>query len=273
MHSIRYGSPAYLRRFFIEKIKAEAGFCTITGSEAKHIHKVLRMGRGDRLILMDNKGVRFSAVIESADHRQVRVALEARLPAPAPSPIKITLLQSVLKSNPMDYLIQKTSELGVDLIVPFFSERTVVRPDKEGYMARVRHWREVARSAAKQSGRITPANIYPLNTFHDLADHWGDGHDLKVILWEGEESRSLKGVLRSSFPIKSEEGIANDNRPYDEFTGMVGPEGGFSEREVELAQKWGFIPVSLGQRILRAETAAITMVALIQYEWGDLSLS
>lgn len=261
-----------MRRFFIEKIKAETGFCTITGSEAKHIHKVLRMGRGDRLILMDNKGARFSAVIESADHRQVRVALEESLPAPDPSPIKIILLQSVLKSSPMDTLIQKTSELGVDLIVPFFSERTVVRPDKEGYMARVRHWREVARSAAKQSGRVTPANIYPLNAFLDLAGHWKEGHGLKVILWEGEESRSLKDVIRSSFPIEDEEGVVRKNCPYDEFIGMLGPEGGFSEGEVELARKWGFTSVSLGQRILRAETAAITLVALIQYEWGDLSL-
>lgn len=261
-----------MKRFFIEKIKPEAGFCTITGSEAKHIYKVLRMGRGDRLILMDNKGARFNAVIESADHRQVRVAIEEPLPSPAPSPIKITLLQSVLKSTPMDYLIQKTSELGVDLIVSFFSERTVVRPDKEGYMARVRHWREVARSAAKQSGRITPANIYPLNAFQDLADHWGDGHALKVILWEGEESLSLKRVVRSTLSPQGEEVVANDTPPYDEFIGMVGPEGGFSEGEVELAKKWGFIPASLGQRILRAETAAITMVALIQYEWGDLSL-
>ena len=261
-----------MRRFFIEKIMAEAGFCIITGSEARHIHKVLRMGRGDRLILMDNKGARFIAVIESADHRQVKVTLEKPLPAPLPSPIKIIILQSVLKSSPMDYMIQKTSELGVDLIVPFFSERTVVRPNKEGYMTRVRHWREVARSAAKQSGRVTPANIYPLNAFDDLTNHWGDGKTLKVILWEGEESRSLKSLLRSSCPVVDENGIETNKCPYDEFVGLVGPEGGFSLGEVEQAQKWDFIPVSLGYRILRAETAAITMVAVIQYEWGDLDL-
>ena len=169
-------------------------------------------------------------------------------------------------------MIQKTSELGVDLIVPFFSERTVVRPDKEEYMARVRHWREVARSAAKQSGRVTPANIYPMNAFEDLTNHWGVGKALKVILWEGEESRSLKSLLKSSFPIENDEGIERNTCPYDEFIGMVGPEGGFSKGEVELASKWGFTSVSLGQRILRAETAAITMVAVIQYEWGDLGL-
>lgn len=260
-----------MRRFFIEEIKAGGGFCTITGSEARHIYRVLRMGKGDRLILMDNKGARFQAVIESADRKGVRVSLERPLPTPPPSPIKITLFQSILKSQPMDYLIQKTSELGVDLITPFFSERTVVRPDKEGYMTRVRHWREVARSAAKQSGRVTPANIYPSNSFHDLASQWGDDNALKVILWEGEESRSLKSVLQSS-PIESEEGDTKNKCPYDEFIGMVGPEGGFSREEMEIAGKVGFISVSLGHRILRAETAAITMVALVQYEWGDLSL-
>ena len=260
-----------MRRFFIEKIKAEKGFCTITGSEAKHIYRVLRMGRGDRLILMDNKGAHFRAVIESADHKEVRVALEEPLPTPPPSPVKISLFQAILKSQPMDYLIQKTSELGVDLITPFFSERTVVRPDKEGYMARVRHWREVARSAAKQSGRITPANIYPLNSFHDLASQWGGDNALRVILWEGEETRSLKSVLQSSF-VEGEDGTIKLKCLYDEFIGMVGPEGGFSREEMEMAVKDGFISVSLGHRILRAETAAITMVALVQYEWGDLSL-
>jgi 16S rRNA (uracil1498-N3)-methyltransferase len=261
-----------LRRFFIEKIKAEKGFCTITGSEAKHIYRVLRMGRGDRLILMDNKGVHFRSVIESANHKEVRVALEEPLPTPPPSPIKTSLFQSILKSKPMDYLIQKTSELGVDLIIPFFSERTVVKPDKEGYRARVRHWREVARSAAKQSGRVTPANIYPLNSFHDLASHWGGDNALRVILWEREESRSLKSVLQSSF-IEGGDETAEQKCPYDEFIGMVGPEGGFSMEEMETATKDGFISVSLGHRILRAETAAITMVALVQYEWGDLSIT
>lgn len=260
-----------MRRFFIEKIKAEKGFCTIKGSEAKHIHRVLRMGRGDRLILMDTKGNHFRAVIESADRREVKVTLEEPLPTPPPSPVKTTLFQSILKSQPMDYLIQKTSELGVDLIIPFFSERTVVRPDKEGYRARVRHWREVARSAAKQSGRITPTNIYPLNSFQDLANHRAEENALRVILWEGEDSRSLKSVLRSS-PMERENGIVESKCPYDEFIGMVGPEGGFSRGEMELAAKEGFISVSLGHRILRAETAAITMVALVQYEWGDLSL-
>jgi 16S rRNA (uracil1498-N3)-methyltransferase len=171
----------------------------------------------------------------------------------------------------MDYLIQKTSELGVDLIIPFFSERTVVRHDKEGYMSRVRHWREVARSAAKQSGRVTPANIHPLNTFHDLESHWSEVNALRVILWEGEESRSLKSVLQSCL-VETEDGALKDKCPYDEFIGMVGPEGGFSMEEMEMATKDGFISVSLGHRILRAETAAITMVALVQYEWGDLSI-
>ena len=250
---------------------AEKGFCIITGPEAKHIHRVLRMGRGDRLILMDNEGKHFRAVIESADRREIRVTLEEALPTPPPSPIKTTLFQSILKSQPMDYLIQKTSELGVDLIYPFFSERTVVRPDKEGYRARVRHWREVARSAAKQSGRVTPANIYPLNSFHDLSNHRGEDNALRVILWEGEDSRSLKSVLQSS-SMESEQENLKQKCPYDEFIGVVGPEGGFSRKEMESASKEGFISVSLGHRILRAETAAITMIALVQYEWGDLSL-
>lgn len=230
------------------------------------------MGKGDRLLLMDNKGARFQAVIESVDRREVRVNLEKPLPPASPSPIKIILLQSILKSRPMDYLIQKTSELGVDLIFPFFSERTVVKPDKKGYMARVRHWREVARSAAKQSGRVTSAKIHPLNSFDELEGQWGEEKALKVIFWEEEAEQSLKNVLGTRLPQGEQDGFIKEEDPFDNFVGLIGPEGGFSKGEVEKALQWGFIPVSLGQRILRAETAAITIVAIVQYEWGDLNL-
>jgi len=249
-----------MRRFCIEKINEKDNTCIISGSEARHITRVLRMGRGDRFILMDVKGARFQAVIDSAGRQEILVTLEKPLPLPSSSPVNITLCQSLLKSRPMDYVIQKTSELGVNSILPFSSERTVPRLDGNRAVSRGRHWREITRSAAKQSDRVTPAEILPLSSFIEMTGQWKQKDALKVILWEEEDAKDLKGLLRASSPAKH-------------FIGIVGPEGGFSKEEVEIVKEVGFISVSMGRRILRAETAAITMVAVVQYEWGDLSLN
>jgi len=156
-------------------------------------------------------------------------------------------------------MIEKTSELGVDRIIPFFSERTVVRLDSERQEKKTRHWREIAKNAAKQANRIKPAEIERPVLFQDLIRERDQKEGIRVIMWEGEEEKDLKTFMRSVFPAKR-------------FIGIVGPEGGFSEEEIELAVKASFNPVSVGERILRAETAAISLVAVVQYEWGDLNL-
>lgn len=249
-----------MRRFFIEEIREKNGLCTISGPEARHITKVLRMGHGDRLIIMDGKGERYHAVIESVGRQELQVLLEHSLPKPPVSPVEITLCQALLRSRSMDYVIQKTSELGVNRIIPFTSQRTVTRLERDRAAKRWRHWSEIARNVAKQSDRITPAEIDNVSSLRDMTDDLKGQNALKVIMWEGEESKDLKGLLRESSAV---------NR----FVGIVGPEGGFSEEEIKAAVEAGLISVSLGYRILRAETAAITMVALVQYEWGDLSLN
>lgn len=249
-----------LRRFFIEEIEAEDGFCSIVGSEARHISKVLRMRPGDQFILVDRNGARFLASIKSASPRGVRVALIKSLPKPSPSPVQIFLCQALLKSRQMDYLIQKTSELGVDRIIPFLSERTVVNVGSDRTDNKLRHWREIAHGAATQSDRGAPAQIWPLFSFKELMVGWKGEEALKVILWEEEEARDLKSFLKASARTGT-------------VVGAVGPEGGFSKEEIQAARDSGFISVSLGHRVLRAETAALTLVAIVQYEWGDLSLN
>jgi 16S rRNA (uracil1498-N3)-methyltransferase len=249
-----------LRRFFVEEIEAKDGSCTITGTEAKHITRVLRMGRGDRFILMDGKGARFQALIESAGRQGVLVVLERPLPKRPRSPVEITLCQALLRSRAMDYVIEKTSELGVDRIFPFSSQRTVIRLGETQFSKKREHWRKIARSTTKQCDRDVPAEIGPLFAFEDLVSKWKEEDALKVILWEDESERDLKDLLKEPFPMKK-------------LIGLLGPEGGFSREEIQRASKAGFTSVSLGYRVLRAETAAIAMVALVQYEWGDLSLS
>ena len=248
-----------MRRFFVEEIIVNERTCSITGPEAKHISKVLRMGTGDRLILSDRKGARFLALILSVGPREVLVTLEKSIPKPSPSPIEITLCQAMIKSRQMDYVIQKTSELGVDRIFPFSSKRTVVRLSKDRLTNKIRHWHEIAQNSTKQSDRDTPAEIGSMVTFEKLMERCKGENALKVILWEEEKAKDLKSLLSGSSPLSK-------------FVGVVGPEGGFIQQEVEVARDAGFISVSLGSRILRSETAAITMVAIAQYECGDLSL-
>ena len=248
-----------MRRFFVEEIKKRNGFCVISGTEARHISRVLRMDKGDNFILMDGGGNRFEAVLESKDCQDILVRLKRPLPKPITSPVKIRLCQSLLKAASMDYVIQKTSELGVYGITPFHSQRTVVRLNKENTEGRLKRWKKIAISSAKQSDRLRPAEIDTPVLFKDLFKKWRHNDVIKVIMWEGEESQDLKKILRSSLPANN-------------FIGIVGPEGGFTRDESEAAKDAGFISVSVGNRILRAETAAMTLVAIVQYEWGDLSL-
>jgi 16S rRNA (uracil1498-N3)-methyltransferase len=236
-----------LRRFFVEEIREGKGDLVLRGAEANHIRTVLRMAPGDRLVLTDSRGARYEALIVSVGRHEVMVNLERPLPSPPPSPVEITLCQALLRSHSMDLIIQKTSELGVDRVLPFVSERTIVKPDEEAFANKLRHWREIALSATKQSGRLKPADIGPFSTFSEL-----------MALWRGDESvHNLKSLLRST-------------RPSRRAVGLIGPEGGFSNEEIEEAREAGFVSASLGHRILRSETAAVTLVALLQYEWGDL---
>jgi 16S rRNA (uracil1498-N3)-methyltransferase len=249
-----------MKRFFINEIRPNEDRCTIRGSEARHISRVMRMRPGDRLVLMDGKGLRYQAVIEVSGLREVVVSLEGALPSPERPPLTIDLCQALLKSHAMDFVVQKASELGVDVIRPFSSGRTVVRLEGERTEGRLRHWRDIALNAAKQSDRPSLARLEPPIAYPDLVSRWKGEDAFKVILWEAEGSVDLKSLMSASPPPAR-------------FAAIVGPEGGFSTREVRLAEEAGFRPASLGRRVLRAETAAVTVVAVAQYEWGDLSLA
>jgi 16S rRNA (uracil1498-N3)-methyltransferase len=248
-----------MRRFFFEEIRPVDKGVTLGGTEARHMIRVLRMVPGDRLILMDGRGSRFLAVIESMGRHEVRVILERDLPQPPPSPVVITLGQALLKSRAMDELIHRTTELGVNRIIPFVSERTVIRMDGERFSRRVKHWHGIVRSAAKLSDGSPPQLSGRLCSYEALLTLAEKEDGLKVILWEEEDAEDLKGLIRESKEVVR-------------VFGMVGPEGGFTRDEVRGAEEVGFISVSLGRRILRAETAASTLVALVQYEFGDLGL-
>ena len=248
-----------MRRFFVEYIPGEGGLIFLTCKEANHIRNVLRMKRGDTLSVMDGKGHLVEATIEELHPKGVRVKIIRSLPAPAPSPVEIHLAQALIKSRPMDSLIQKATELGVSSITPFASERTAARIRPEHLSRKMDHWEEIIKAACKQSGRPNLPTLNPPLAFEALIGNAPHQGTLKVLLWEAEKEADLKGLLRSG------------GQP-SHILAIVGPEGGFTPREIRNARNAGFRIVSLGSRILRSETAAITIVSIIQYEWGDLSV-
>jgi len=249
-----------MRTFYSDSINPRLKKHVIDGAEARHISKVLRMGKGDMIVLMDGEGKRYEAVITDISHGKVEIFINGVYPSPTPSPVEIILCISLIRSKPMDLVIQKTSELGVNIIQPFYSERSIIRIPEERIRSRLRHWEEVAKNSAKQCGRSIPARVLNPINLNDILAQTQNIDPLKILLWEEEKNQSIKYVLKQAENPKM-------------VMGIVGPEGGFTEKEAERLKKEGFIPVSLGRRILRAETAAILFVGIVQYEHGDMGLS
>lgn len=249
-----------MRRFFIEKVVPATNFLSLTGKEARHIIDVLRMKKGEKLTVMDGKGHLFESTIEDLNYKEVKVRIDKGISPPPPSPIEISLAQALIKSHPTDYLIQKTTELGISSIRFFYSERTVIKLKPDHLRNKMDRWTEIMKSACKQCGRATLPTLNPPLPFEELINNAPDKNMLKILLWEDENKKDLKKLLRSMSRLPR-------------VLAMVGPEGGFASNEINLAREAGFHIISLGNRILRAETAAVSLVSIIQYEWGDLNLA
>lgn len=247
-----------MRRFLVEQISSGESTLHIGGREAVHLTRVLRMGRGDRCIVMDRSGARVLAEILEAAGENVRLkVIEVLAPKPSP-PIRIVLCQAVLKNPAMDLVVQKASELGASSLRPFLASRSVVKPDPKSTANKIRRWNEIAEGASKQSDRGTPMNIEPMLTFAGMLATIERGkNNLNLILCEREREKTFEAMVVRY-------------RAITEATVMVGPEGGFTGMEIDSAGEAGARPVGLGPRILKAETAAIVITALLQYEYGGL---
>ena len=221
---------------------------------AKHLSTVLRLKPGAPLVLFDGSGFEFQATLDQVDKKQVWVTLAAMHGPAVESPLQVTLAQGVSRGERMDYTVQKAVELGIVAIVPVLTERSVVKLDKDGGAKKRDHWRGVAIGACEQSGRVRVPEVQPpLPLANFLADLPQAG--LKLLL------DPLGGSTVNDLP-----------RPADgKVLLLVGPEGGLSENERNLATRVGFTGLKLGPRILRTETAALVALSLLQSQWGDLT--
>lgn len=242
-----------MHRFFIPQLYAAE--MVIRDVDAKHISKVLRMQPGDKIQIVSDDGVTAIAEIVSLQADNVVVKCLEKLAESHEPSVKITLAQGLAKGEKMDFIIQKAVEMGASSIVPVAMEHSVVRLEGAKADKKVERWQKIAEAAAKQSKRDIIPQVQPVQTMQQMLDNNDLQH--KIIAYECEDRLGLKTALQSC-----------DN--LQELLLIIGPEGGISEFELELARKNGAVPVSLGKRILRAETAGVVALSAILYETGDL---
>jgi 16S rRNA (uracil1498-N3)-methyltransferase len=246
-----------LRRFHIDNANIIQTRAAIRGGEANHIKNVLRMGKGEGLLLFDDQGNEYEAVIEAVTPQGVELEIIETVPfIPREKGFELHVAQSFLKDKKMDLLIRQITELGVAVWHPFFSERSIPQPGRDRVGHRMERWEKIAREAQKQCLRNHPIIIEPPVAFQGIIDQ-GSHADVRVIFWE-EEAMAIGDTLK-----------AQDRAPEKVFM-IIGPEGGFSSQEIALAKEKGFVSLSLGPRLLKAETAAIAACALMQFLFGDM---
>lgn len=236
------------RRFFLEDVHAEGDAVAFEGADAHKIANVLRLRTGDRVEIVDSGGSLFDAELR-VDDGSVHATLIAERERVDETRLQIDVAQAIPKGAKMDFVVEKLTELGARAIVPFESERTVVR---EPGTAKLERWRRLARGAAQQSGRRDVPDVRDVQSFDELCAEFA-AYDLVLFPWEAADRRALRDVLPE---------LVADART---VMVVVGPEGGFSHDEAQRAQAAGARVVSLGRRILRTESAALVVVAILSY--------
>ncbi len=241
--------------YFIQSKSIQDDRITLTGVLAHHLRDVLRCRAGEIVHLVDEDRVRYQTELNQVtEKRIIAKILQRERPELRPIPA-VTLAQAVLKGNRMDWAIQKASELGVNVIIPVVTERTVARPKAERAHHQRDRWQKIAKEASQQCGRMDFSDVKPVVSLDDLLKNT-PGVSLKLVPWEQEQERSLKAALHN---LKEQKSISV----------LIGPEGGFSSREIEKAREAGWASVSLGPRILRAETAGMAVLAILEYELNE----
>lgn len=244
-----------MNRFFIDPTKIKDSVIRIDGDDAYHILRVLRLDKGHTIELCDGNGVDYPAEIIETDKDGLWAKLGKGILSQGEMYHKITLYQGIPKGSKMDFIIQKSVELGVYRLVPIDTERTIINPSKgDRIQKKLERWNKISKEAAKQSRRGIIPKVERVQSLDEALK--SACHDLKLIAWEGEKSLSLKRALDYG-PLKGlrPEGI--------DIGIIIGPEGGLSEGEISLADEYGWRSVSLGSRILRTETAGMAIVAAI----------
>lgn len=239
-----------LSRIYTGRELAVADTVVLDGPASHYLVRVLRVSAGDPVVLFNGNGSDFTGEIVDAHYKGVTVLLtDSHTPANE-SPLRITLVQAISRGERMDYCLQKATELGIVRVQPLLSSRVEVRLDKKRAAKRLAHWQAVVISACEQSGRAFVPEVLPL---------------LQLSEWLAAKSDELRLVLDP----EAKKSLAENRLKNGSVSILIGPEGGFTENELNLAKTSGVKAVSLGPRILRTETAGPAAVAVLQSVAGD----
>ena len=244
-------------QFFIESSAIQKEYIAITGSDVNHIKNVLRMRVGEKITAVDEaEGRKYLCAIKAFESERVLCEIVSGEEENAELPAKIFLFQALPKGDKMELIIQKAVELGCFEIIPVNCKRCVVKLDEKKQKSRVQRWQGISEAAAKQSGRQIIPHVHDVMEFSEALCY---AYDTSVRLIPYERAKDMAKTKRALASAKTAEKIAV----------FIGPEGGFEEAEIEEAEKAGVCPITLGRRILRTETAAITALSWLMYELED----
>ncbi len=245
-----------MEKFFVNPEDVLENTILIKGADVNHIKNVLRLPLGKEILINNRQGTDYKCIIRLIDSHIIETEIIDILEQSNEPVVKTILFQALVKGEKMEFVIQKAVEIGVTAIVPIITDRCVVKLETEKKIqSKCERWQKIAESAAKQSKRsIVPEVKFPM-TFNEALQYAKDSCETCCIPFENEKSNHIKDYLRQS--LVESIGI------------FIGPEGGFTDEEIEEADSFETKPITLGRRILRSETAGLVTLANIMYEMGE----
>ena len=243
-----------MKRIFLRNNIIRGDQIILDAEESNHLMNALRHKTGDQIIVSDENEYEYITVISEYTDGKVFLKIKEKNPL-SKKKLSVTLVQGLCKGEKMDLIVQKATELGITEIIPLETSRTVVRLEKNKAEKRVERWQRIALEAAKQCGTSKVPEVKNIVRLSDFLKNMGKDENY-LLFWEEEKQTRLRNIL--------------DSLTGNAITLIIGPEGGFDEKEVVLLRERGALSVSLGERILRTETAGIAAMACVMYHHGDL---
>lgn len=240
-------------RFFVPSEQVYGNQAEITGDDVNHIKNVLRMEPGEKVVISCGQGVDYYCIIKDVQPEMISLQVEREEPVHTELPVRLVLFQALPKADKMEWIIQKAVELGVAEIVPVKTKRVVVRLDEKKSAKKLQRWQGIAQAAAKQSGRGVVPEIHSPLSFKE-ALQYAEELEYRVIPYELFDDMSETKKVMQELSGADSIGI------------FIGPEGGFERSEVETAMAVGALPISLGRRILRTETAGLAILSVLMFQ-------
>lgn len=247
-----------MHKFFVEADKVDRlnRSIVITGSDVNHIKNVLRLNVADQILISDGRRSDYICTIDKIESDRVETTIVEKRKNLAELPTKLVLYQGMPKSDKMEFIVQKAVELGASRVVPVIMDRTVVKVDESKADKKVERYNSIALEAAKQCGRGIVPTVGPFMTFEEALKD-ADSLEANIVPYECAKGMGYTKIIMNSVIGKESLGI------------FIGPEGGFSDSEIELAKSHGAYCISLGNRILRTETAGLATLAIISFELDE----